>query len=148
MNKRVYTFFLQHLYPLPGFLMYSSSLIEHASIASNSEPFTLPILNMGIPLIWGFLLLNVITQYMCISNVYILTTECQSLTVTLVITLRKFFSLLFSIIYFQNPFTIAHWIGTIMVFTGTLMFSETHHKLKTVFTSDKEVKAKVDKKIN
>lgn len=67
---------------------------------------------------------------MCISNVYILTTECASLTVTLVITLRKFFSLLFSIIYFQNPFTLAHWIGTIMVFTGTLMFSEVHHKMK------------------
>ncbi|KAJ8930840.1 hypothetical protein NQ314_016257 [Rhamnusium bicolor] len=58
--------------------------------------------------------------------------ECQSLTVTLVITLRKFFSLLFSIIYFQNPFTLAHWIGTIMVFAGTLMFSETHHKIKTL----------------
>ncbi|XP_018578845.1 UDP-xylose and UDP-N-acetylglucosamine transporter [Anoplophora glabripennis] len=135
-----------HLYPLPGFLLYSSSLIEHASIATNSEPFTVPVLNVGIPLIWGFLLLNVITQYMCISNVYILTTECQSLTVTLVITLRKFFSLLFSIIYFQNPFTFAHWIGTIMVFTGTLMFSETHHKIRMMLTSSKETKVDTDKK--
>lgn len=139
---------MQHLYPLPGFLMYSSSLIEHATIASNSEPFTVPILNIGMPLIWGFLLLNVITQYMCISNVYILTTECQSLTVTLVITLRKFFSLLFSILYFQNPFTVVHWIGTIMVFAGTLMFSETHHKVKSAFVPSKEVKGKVDKKID
>lgn len=130
--------YYSHLYPLPGFLLYSSSLIEHASIATNSEPFTVPLLNLGIPLLWGFLLLNVITQYMCISNVYILTTECQSLTVTLVITLRKFFSLLFSIIYFKNPFTLAHWIGTIMVFTGTLMFSETHHKIRMAFTTKKD----------
>nr|XP_023025759.1 UDP-xylose and UDP-N-acetylglucosamine transporter-like [Leptinotarsa decemlineata] len=92
-----------HLYPLPGFLIYSASLLEHTTIANNSESFNIPLLNIGIPIIWGFLLLNVITQYMCISNVYILTTECASLTVTLVITLRKFFSLLFSIIYFQNP---------------------------------------------
>lgn len=86
-------------------------------------------MDVGFPLLLVFLILNVVTQFVCISNVYILTTECASLTVTLVITLRKFFSLLFSIIYFQNPFTIAHWLGTIMVFVGTLMFSEVHHKM-------------------
>lgn len=112
-------------------------MIEHSSIATNSEITKIPFLNMGIPILWAFLILNVTTQYICISNVYILTTECASLTVTLVITLRKFFSLLFSIIYFQNPFTFAHWIGTVMVFTGTLMFSEVHHKLKS-----KDVKVK------
>lgn len=61
---------------------------------------------------------------MCISSVFVLTTECTSLTVTLVITLRKFLSLIFSIIYFKNPFTIYHWIGTILVFTGTVIFTE------------------------
>lgn len=101
----------------------------------------MPYLNAGVPLLWGFLLLNVITQFMCISNVYILTTECASLTVTLVITLRKFFSLLFSIIYFQNPFTFAHWVGTIMVFTGTLIFSEVHQKMRAkVVVKDKKTK--------
>lgn len=99
----------------------------------------IPFLNLGIPILWVFLILNVITQYMCISNVYILTTECASLTVTLVITLRKFFSLLFSIIYFQNPFTLAHWLGTVMVFSGTLMFAEVHHKF---WSKDVKVKTK------
>jgi solute carrier family 35 (UDP-xylose/UDP-N-acetylglucosamine transporter), member B4 len=55
--------------------------------------------------------------------VFVLTTECSSLTVTLVLTLRKFTSLIISIIYFNNPFTITHWIGTIMVFFGTLLFT-------------------------
>lgn len=105
-------------------------MLEHANIALSSEVIEITFLNIGVPILWAFLILNVATQYICISNVYILTTECQSLTVTLVITLRKFFSLLFSIIYFQNPFTIAHWVGTIMVFTGTLMFSEVHHKIR------------------
>ena len=63
-------------------------------------------------------------RYVCISGVFTLTTECPSLVVTLVITLRKFLSLLFSIIYFQNPFTIAHWMGVVLVFTGTLLFTE------------------------
>ncbi|KAJ8923816.1 hypothetical protein NQ315_010398 [Exocentrus adspersus] len=139
--------FYTHLYPLPGFLMQFTSLVEHAVIATNSDPFKVPVLEVEIPILWGFLLLNVITQYMCISNVYILTTECQSLTVTLVITLRKFFSLLFSILYFKNPFTLAHWIGTIMVFAGTLMFSETHHSIKALLLPSKQAKVKkVDKK--
>ncbi|KAJ8983321.1 hypothetical protein NQ317_010860 [Molorchus minor] len=139
----------EHLYPIPGFLIYSSSLLEHAGIATKSDLFTIPLVNVAMPILWGFLLLNVITQFMCISNVYILTTECQSLTVTLVITLRKFFSLLFSIIYFQNPFTLAHWIGTVMVFAGTLMFSETHHKIRAMFIhSVVDGNVKTDKKKN
>merc|ERR1711922_19498 len=84
---------------------------------------TLPLLNIQIPCMLVYLLGNVITQYICISAVFILTTECASLTVTLVVTLRKFGSLLFSIWYFHNPFTIHHWLGTILVFTGTLVFS-------------------------
>ncbi|CAG9855383.1 unnamed protein product [Phyllotreta striolata] len=134
-----------HLYPIPGFLMYSGSIIEHARIASNSESMNVPILNMDLPILWIFLFLNVITQFMCISNVYVLTAECASLTVTLVITLRKFFSLVFSIIYFQNPFTAAHWFGTALVFLGTLMFSETHKRIFEALSS-KPSKKLQDKK--
>lgn len=46
------------------------------------------------------------------------------MTVTLVVTLRKFASLIFSIVYFSNPFTIYHWIGTCLVFIGTIIFAE------------------------
>lgn len=53
---------------------------------------------------------------------FVLTTECPSLVVTLVITLRKFLSLLFSIYYFQNPFTSYHWVGTFLVFGGVAIF--------------------------
>ena len=104
-----------------------------------------------VPKLLLYLVGNTLTQYICISAVFILTTECASLTVTLVITLRKvsttifftgfnyimilvvsnanfynffqFASLLFSIWYFHNPFTPHHWIGTALVFAGTLVFS-------------------------
>ena len=110
-----------------------------------------------VPKLVLYLIGNTLTQYICISAVFILTTECASLTVTLVITLRKvsttifftgfnnnlyktfimilvvtntnfynffqFASLLFSIWYFHNPFTPHHWIGTALVFAGTLVFS-------------------------
>ena len=42
-----------------------------------------------VPKLVLYLIGNTLTQYICISAVFILTTECASLTVTLVITLRK-----------------------------------------------------------
>ena len=85
---------------------------------------------VSLPLIWIYLIGNTLTQYVCISSVFVLTTECTSLTVTLVLTLRKFTSLIISIIYFQNPFTLTHWIGTMLVFVGTLMFTKKLIKTK------------------
>lgn len=77
---------------------------------------------LSVPKMWLYIIGNCLTQYVCIRGVFILTTECPSLVVTLVITLRKFVSLLFSIFYFQNPFTLYHWVATAMVFVGTAMF--------------------------
>lgn len=70
-----------------------------------------------------------LSRYVCIRGVFILTTECTSLTVTLVVTLRKFVSLIFSILYFHNPFTAWHWLGTAFVFMGTLMYTEVWNSL-------------------
>jgi len=93
--------------------------------------------NVGIPIMWAYLFCNVITQYFCIRSVFILTTECPSLVVTLVITLRKFISLLFSIIYFQNDFKLNHWIGTASVFLGTFIFSNIHNEIYSYFKKPK-----------
>ena len=65
---------------------------------------------------------------------FFLTSQCQSLTVTLIVTLRKFVSLVISILYFQNPFTSYHWIGAVMVFFGTFLFSDVIGKVKERFS--------------
>lgn len=79
-------------------------------------------------------------RYVCIRGVFILTTECASLTVTLVVTLRKFLSLIFSIIYFQNPFTAWHWVGTAVVFMGTLLYTEVWSSMQAaVWRKEKKV---------
>lgn len=113
-----------HALPLPGFLLLAPDILHHWAICLSSAPFVLPLVNLQVPSMLMYLLGNVITQYLCISSVFVLTTECASLTVTLVVTLRKFLSLLFSIWYFQNPFTLMHWFGTILVFGGTILFSD------------------------
>lgn len=122
--------FYTHLLPLPFFLLLTNNIWDHLKIANASELYDVPVLNFAVPIMWVYLLGNVLTQYLCISSVYVLTTECSSLTVTLVVTLRKFVSLLFSIVYFSNPFTIYHWIGTLLVFTGTIIFTEVIDKVR------------------
>jgi len=113
--------FYSHCLPLPGFLLLASNIKNSFAIAADSAPMS--IAGYEMPSMLVYLALNTLTQYICISAVFVLTTECASLTVTLVLTLRKFCSLLFSIWYFQNSFTPYHWVGTIMVFAGTLCFT-------------------------
>ncbi|XP_068459540.1 UDP-xylose and UDP-N-acetylglucosamine transporter [Clinocottus analis] len=116
--------FYNHFLPLPGFLLLSTDIYNHCVYFNQSTPTVVPVVGLTVPIMWLYLLINVVTQYVCIRGVFFLTTECASLTVTLVVTLRKFLSLIFSIIYFQNPFTGWHWVGTGVVFLGTLLYTE------------------------
>ncbi|XP_069982503.1 UDP-xylose and UDP-N-acetylglucosamine transporter [Penaeus vannamei] len=125
--------FFIHTLSLPGFLLTWRSIAEHVAKFSSSAP--LPALAhvpwlASVPRLWLYLLGNVLTQYLCVGSVFKLGSEATSLTVTLVLTLRKFMSLVFSIIYFQNPFTINHWIGTVLVFAGTLIFTDVYGKAR------------------
>lgn len=97
-------------------------------------------IHFHITKMWAYVAGNVVTQYICIRSVYILTSECTSLTVTLVVTLRKFMSLMFSIFYFRNPFTLYHWLGTVLVFGGTLIFVELASKIREALFPEKETK--------
>ncbi|XP_061494064.1 nucleotide sugar transporter SLC35B4 isoform X2 [Rhineura floridana] len=121
--------FYNHALPIPGFLLLAPDIYKHALLFNKSELFQVPGTGLSLPVMWFYLIMNIITQYVCIRGVFILTTECTSLTVTLVVTLRKFVSLIFSILYFRNPFTVWHWIGTLFVFVGTLMYTEVWNNL-------------------
>ncbi|KAL5014820.1 hypothetical protein ScPMuIL_009090 [Solemya velum] len=116
--------FYNHALPLPAFLLLAGDIYRHCVLFNNSAPMALPLVGVMVPKMWLYLAGNILTQYVCIRSVFILTTECSSLTVTLVVTLRKFVSLIFSILYFKNPFTVYHWMGTSLVFIGTLIFTE------------------------
>jgi UDP-xylose/UDP-N-acetylglucosamine transporter B4 len=77
---------------------------------------------LPVTAIWFWVILNVITQYICIQGVYSLVGNVGALTTTLLLTLRKFFSLFFSVWYFGNTFTFEHLVGTILVFSGCLWY--------------------------
>uniref|UniRef100_A0A671K908 Solute carrier family 35 member B4 n=1 Tax=Sinocyclocheilus anshuiensis TaxID=1608454 RepID=A0A671K908_9TELE len=129
--------FYNHCLPLPGFLLLSTDIYRHAVLFSQSSPVEIPVIGQSVPVMWLYLLMNVITQYVCIRGVFILTTECASLTVTLVVTLRKFLSLISSILYFHNPFTAWHWVGTAVVFLGTLLYTEVWSSIRAAMKGEK-----------
>ncbi|XP_056128509.1 UDP-xylose and UDP-N-acetylglucosamine transporter [Rhinichthys klamathensis goyatoka] len=129
--------FYNHCLPLPGFLLLSTDIYKHAVLFSQSSPVEIPVIGQSMPVMWFYLLMNVITQYVCIRGVFILTTECASLTVTLVVTLRKFLSLIISILYFRNPFTTWHWVGTAVVFLGTLLYTEVWSSVRVGMKGEK-----------
>ncbi|KAK6317825.1 hypothetical protein J4Q44_G00111160 [Coregonus suidteri] len=115
--------FYNHCLPLPGFLLLSSDIYKHCVLFSQS-------------------ILHLLLRYVCIRGVFILTTECASLTVTLVVTLRKFISLIISILYFKNPFTAWHWVGTAVVFLGTLIYTEVWTSVRMALRGKEELKEK------
>lgn len=128
---------LQELSPYLTYLLHiSQQFLDNFFTAS----LVLFDFNFQIPKLWAYLVGNIVTQYICIRSVYVLTSECSSLTVTLVVTLRKFMSLMFSIFYFQNPFTLYHWFGTVLVFGGTLIFVELASKISEALLPKKETK--------
>ncbi|KII61756.1 UDP-xylose and UDP-N-acetylglucosamine transporter [Thelohanellus kitauei] len=116
--------FYTHFLSLPGFLVFSNFFRNFKGfgyLGTESAGY----INFGgimIPRFWFWLAVNVLTQYACVRCIYILTTECTSLTVTMVTTVRRFLSLLWSIYYFKNPFSIYHWIGSILIFSGSLIY--------------------------
>ncbi|ESO99426.1 hypothetical protein LOTGIDRAFT_231075 [Lottia gigantea] len=133
--------FYNHALPLPMFLILSNNIYDSFQNFNQSESYKIPVLGSGIPILWAYLICYCLTQYLCISSVFVLTTELTSLKVTLIVTLRKFTSILISIWYFNNPFTIYHWVGSLLVFIGTLIFTELINidSLLPISTSKKEV---------
>ncbi|OCH84581.1 UAA transporter [Obba rivulosa] len=107
--------------PIPHRLfpeMSSSTLSEHSWMLSVPAPY--------IPL-----LLNTVTQVLCVSGVHRLTARVTSLTVTLVLAVRKAASLIISVVLFSSAGRarmderglIMMWAGAALVFAGTIGYS-------------------------
>ncbi|CAH0699312.1 unnamed protein product [Spodoptera exigua] len=100
--------FYTHAIPLPLFFTLSSPLLTTASIL----PFGA----------WVLIALNILSQFYCTHSVHELATKETSVTVTFILTLRKFASLLISTIVFKNNLNIYHVIGTVLVAIGTCVY--------------------------
>ncbi|KAF9426590.1 golgi uridine diphosphate-N- acetylglucosamine transporter [Podila epigama] len=132
--------FYSHFLALPMFLLFREDIMEQFRIFNRSTPIPLlqlvrqvaPYLpsstayylsSITIPRLWIFLAVNTLTQFMCISGVHRLTALSSSLTLNFVLNLRKFTSLLISVLYFENSFGFEMAVGTTLVLLGTAMYS-------------------------
>ncbi|KAG9067415.1 golgi uridine diphosphate-N- acetylglucosamine transporter [Linnemannia hyalina] len=132
--------FYSHFLAVPMFLLFYSDIIEQFRIFNQSTP--IPVLQLvrqigphlpssvayalssiTIPRLWIFLTVNTLTQFMCISGVHRLTSLSSALTLNFILNLRKFSSLLVSVLYFENGFGFEMAVGSSFVLLGTVMYS-------------------------
>ena len=71
-----------------------------------------------IPIQVAYLAMNALTQYLCIRGVHLLSAKSNSLTVTIVLNVRKLVSLLLSIYLFGNHLAGGVLAGAALVFVG------------------------------
>lgn len=75
-----------------------------------------------IPIQVAYLLMNALTQYLCIRGVHLLSAKSSSLTVTVALNIRKLVSLLISIYLFGNQLGSGVLLGAVLVFVGGALY--------------------------
>lgn len=71
-----------------------------------------------VPIQVVYLFMNALTQFLCIRGVHLLAAKTSSLTVTIVLNIRKLVSLLLSIYLFGNQLAPGVLVGAALVFAG------------------------------
>ncbi|WWC73779.1 uncharacterized protein I206_107751 [Kwoniella pini CBS 10737] len=140
--------FYGHALSLPFFLPLQSSLRSTFNSFASSPPISLRSLALPIPVISSFpiptfdpkdllggyadllipsallgLAINIVTQGICVRGVNRLTSKVNSVTVNLILTIRKAVSLGISVWWFQTGFNVGLGLGGILVLLGTLLYS-------------------------
>ncbi|KAK6205136.1 UAA transporter [Scheffersomyces amazonensis] len=118
--------FYTHFLALPLFLFISPLLLQEFKVIWNDDHYIsqdIPISNQFISL-----LVNVGTQYLCIRGVNILASKTSALTVTVALIVRKFISLLLSVLLFDNKVSTSGYIGSIFVLGGAFYYSVSTNK--------------------
>merc|ERR1719359_2835021 len=72
----------------------------------------------------GWLILNNVTQLICIKGVFRLSAHYTPLTVNITLSVRKFLSVCFSIAWFGNAWTTLHSVATLAIFGGVFAYSQ------------------------
>ncbi|KAJ7074498.1 UAA transporter [Mycena amicta] len=103
----------------PGFLN-----IQRPYVGNANSPALLLLFNL--PRAYAPLLLNTLTQLICVAGVHRLTTRVSALTVTLILVVRKAVSLLISVLWLSQGARVDQtlmWSGAVMVLVGTVGYS-------------------------
>ena len=120
----------QHFLGIPFFIPLLPRIIRDFHTLSLSPLVHIPPLiaeiipfPLHIPRHLFFLLLNVLTQYLCVRGVNRLSAISTALTITIILNLRKFTSLALSVAIFGNKLATGVKIGAILVGTGAAWYA-------------------------
>lgn len=121
------TFYL-HFLALPGFGFVWQDLLSQVRTvnASAQTDINVGMQRIAIPSFYFPLVLNMITQLVCVSGVNRLTTRVSSLTVTLVLVVRKAVSLAISVLWLGKGSGSEGgllWTGGMLVLVGTIGYA-------------------------
>lgn len=119
----------QELSSLPAFKISNKVLFVLASVQKHTHVQS--ILH-HLPIQVAYLIMNALTQYLCIRGVHLLSAKSSSLTVTVVLNVRKLVSLLLSICLFGNHLRLGVLIGAIVVFVGGGLYGFEGARLRQV----------------
>ncbi|KAL4400676.1 Golgi uridine diphosphate-N-acetylglucosamine transporter [Malassezia pachydermatis] len=122
--------FYSHLFSLPLFLFQSRSLSQQIRDA-NATPSkwvgmctSCKFLGTYVPSYYINLALNVLTQLICINGVNRLTSRVSSLSVSLILVVRKAVSLLISVVLLNRQSgSLGLWSGAFAVMAGTVGYA-------------------------
>ena len=135
------TLFFTHLLALPLFLIsYPAMAASATRLLADPEVFTVPLLGMEIQASVVYLAVNLITQFVCIKGVYILVARTSSLATTVILSCRKFASIVFNVYIFKTVFTPWHYVGTLMVIAGSLLYATSKRPVSSTRSDDEEKK--------
>ncbi|KAL4082121.1 UAA transporter, partial [Scleroderma yunnanense] len=141
--------FFLHALALPLFYFSKDGIISELSRMRASSPISLssmPLITQpympscvsSVPLIFVHLFANTITQLICVIGVNRLTGRVSSLSVTLILSVRKAVSLLLSVAVYGGQANIQMWVGAALVFLGTVGYSTGSQSKRTTQSKDKE----------
>ncbi|KAJ2752864.1 hypothetical protein GGI19_003537 [Coemansia pectinata] len=128
--------FYNHALALPMFLLFRGDIASQARALSMSRPVALDALPLvgaclgscvrmaAVPALWFSLAANVMSQLVCVSGVHRMTSMSTSLSLNVVLNLRKLVSLVLSVLLFKNPVTRGMLFGCALVFLGTFAYSQ------------------------
>ncbi|KAJ2728980.1 golgi uridine diphosphate-N- acetylglucosamine transporter [Coemansia sp. BCRC 34962] len=106
--------FYNHALALPMFLLFRGDIASQARALSMSRPVALDALPLvgaclgscvrlaAVPALWLSLAANVLSQLVCVSGVHRMTSMSTSLSLNVVLNLRKLVSLILSVLLFKN----------------------------------------------
>jgi UDP-xylose/UDP-N-acetylglucosamine transporter B4 len=117
--------FTSHIAALLPLLLLRDDITVAAKAAWASEPLALPFqLPFQLPSRVVWLFVNNISQTICLKGVFRASATLSPLALTILLSVRKFVSVIVSIVVFSNPWSNYHSLATLLIFGGAFAYSQ------------------------